>query len=417
MSLDYYKSQSYRTRQALKPYSEYSPFEKFSLKASIVIIALIFLGIGFLFAVEMRKEEYTLTDKILSMEMEGNSFISYREVEEKVLNENDMSNILKLSFSEIEYTVGVEIEGYGYHRISTSDGLYYLDKNTCVELEIKTTEEECEKALRSGEPVTVTACLTTRERRTKRVIYSENFQMNVAPCVVESIKPLNDEKVIVYEGADVAVVEGREFEIVYGDGRRITAKAKTETDKNGRWRQTLDGMRLRAWLSDEGDEVYIFFADAEFTLKAEGRARPFEISEITECELDSSHNLKSISFNLKYTDGSMKEYKKVSIHNYEIFKSFTESRVDVIDGYEILAQTTVVYPEDSDEAKMKIRLVCDEFSENPIEAEKEISLQKSECNCICHSTDKNKKKLYEKLRGTAEMWGLFDECKCGSVHY
>ncbi len=407
----------YRRRQSLKTFSDYTKSEKKAFIAIVIIAVLITVTVGLFFAAEMSSEEYTLPDKIISMKREDNNYISYKEVQEKVLNENSASNILNLSFSDMEYTVGVETEGYGYHRISTADGPYYLDRNKWVQLEINVTEEECKKAFKDGEPVAVTAYLTTRERRTKRVIYSENFQMNVAPCVVESIKPLNDEKVIVYEGADVAVVEGREFEIVYGDGRRVTAKAKAETDKNGRYRQTLDGMKLRTWLSDEGDEVYVFMADAECILKAEGRERPFEISEITEYELDSSHNLKSISYKLKYTDGRIKEYKKESIQNYELYNLYTESTVDVVDGYEILAQTSIVYPEDSDEAKMKIRLVCDEFSENPIEAEKEISLQKSECNCICHSTDKNKKKLYEKLKRTAEIWGLFDECKCGSVHY
>ena len=407
----------YRRKQSLKTFSDYTKSEKKAFIAIVIIAVLITVAAGLFFAAEMSSGKYTLPDKIISMKREDNNFISYREVKEKVLNENSASNILNLSFSEIDYSVGVEIEGYGYHRISTADGPYYLDRNTWVELEINVTEEECERAFENGEPVAVTACLTTRERRTKRVIYSENFQMNVAPCVVESIKPLNDEKVIVYEGADVAVVEGREFEIVYGDGRRVTAKVKGEKDKNGRYRQTLDGMNIRTWLSDEGDEVYVFLADAECILKTEIKERPFEISEITECELDSSHNLKSISYKLKYTDGQIKEYKSRNIYNYEVFNSFTESTVDVIDGYEIFAQTSVVYPEDSDEAKMKVRLVCAEFSDNPIEAEKEISLQESECDCICHSTDKGKKKLYEKLRGTAEMWGLFDECKCGSVHY
>lgn len=417
MSLDYYKSQSYRTRQAFKPYSEYSRFEKFSLKASIVIITLVFLGIGFLFAAEMSSGKNTLPDKIISMKREDNNFISYREVKEKVLNENSASNILNLSFSEIDYSVGVEIEDYGYHRISTADRPYYLDRNTWVELKINVTEEECERAFENGEPVAVTAYLTTGERRTERVLYSESFQMNVAPCIVESIKPMPEDAVTVYAGADQAVVEGRKFEITYGDGRRVTAKAESEIDKNGRWRQFLDGMKLRTWLSDEGDEVYVFLADAECVLKTEIKERPFEISEITECELDSSHNLKSISYKLKYTDGQIKEYKSRNIYNYEVFNSFTESTVDVIDGYEIFAQTSVVYPEDSDEAKMKVRLVCAEFSDNPIEAEKEISLQESECDCICHSTDKGKKKLYEKLKRTAEIWGLFGECKCGSVHY
>ena len=396
-----------------------------------LLIALVFISLTALISTETSDEH---VPQVTSIEQLDSYPISNCEIEEGVMKANYVDR-LETDFSGIGYKYKVTLDNGKEIILSPGSRNYDIGSSAAfLELNGYIWTNDLGEIIRSGDStvdVTVSAKIRNTKSKYSNIISETEatFEKEIVDRIVSDIRYVGNTPVTAYSDCDHLFIDAGEFEITYGDSKKVVAKPEINEKGNG---QTLDGHVLETWATDDNEDgiddgvgVGILDCYSDDIINLTEKPYPFSKIELTDCSFDENLEITSISYTVTYKDGSVVDYNNQkpladSERNW-VFRYDDDFGFPYIHGYYVIAEPQLFFSEnDSDSGKntaINIKLSLGFISEESIEDNKVFPLPESDCNCICHNNSKTAKSCYDKLLTIAEFFPIKEHCKCGIYHY
>lgn len=379
--------------------------------------------------------------QVASIEQLDSYPISNCEIEEEVMKVN-YEDRLETDFSSIGYKYKVTLDNGKEIILSPGSRNYDIGSSKAfLELNGYIWTNDLGEIIRSNDStvdVTVSAKIRNAKDRYNSIISETevSFKKEIVDCIVSDIRYVGTTPVTTYTDCDNLFIDAGEFEITYGDGKKVVAKPEIN-EKNTC--QTLDGHVLEIWSTDDNEDgiydgvsvgILDFFSDDTISLTE--KPYPFSKIELTDCSFDESLKITSISYTVTYKDGNVADYNNqkplADSDRSWVLRYGDDFGFPYIHGYYVIAEPQLIFSEndisepadDSDTGKntaINIKLSLGFVSDERLEDNKVFPIPESDCNCLCHNNSKTAKKYYDKLLTFAEFFPIKEYCKCGIYHY
>lgn len=409
-----YNTADYYRRRNEEKFSDMNTFRKASVIISVIFLILL-TGVMIISFINISPSDLPT---VVSVENYNSTPISYSEFMTGSLDAN-YEDASELEFSEVRHIFKVTLSDGQEYLVYSNPGRTRL-KNTDYYICLETTFDNVEfvKAFESGEN-TVTVDITATVQRgsfmSRKNVFSfftTSVEREITERIVENVTPTDSTPLTVYYDSEECSFIGREFEITYSDGRKVTDTVKLTSDPATGEYYELDRHPIRTYLDEENSEVWFFFYDYEGSMKAEAKPYPFTSIEITDCVLDEEYNISSLSYNVTRADGTTESYTK------ELFATtyFDYHIYDLLDGYELTADREIIYPKLFEDIEVEVTASIGIISDEVVTATFTPELPSSDCSCICHRNMAYSKYCYHFMHFVQDILNLSKECKCGITH-
>lgn len=428
MDTEYNKNESLPWEEDSNPKKKIKP----SLVISVCIASLIsVMAIGTLLAFSMVKSTAVTAEdvpQVVSIQQLDNYPVSLYEIAEETLQLN-YDDKLETDFSYIGYKYKVTLDNGREIILSPGARIYNIGSSRAfLELNGYIYTNNLGEIIRNDDgTVDITVSAKIRSVRRYHQIISETtstFKKEIVDCIVKDLRFVGNTSVLAYKDCDHFFVDNAEFEITYGDGRKVVAKP--EISENGTY-QTLDGHRLESWTNDDNEDgaddsicVSILDFPGICETKLTEKEYPFSSVEITDCTFDESYKITSLSYTVTYKDGTVRHLKNQTPveSGRSGFLDFYEGSIfTCLDGYYVIAEPEFVFLESAEKTEIKLTLTIGFISDEHLVTTKVFTTPESDCECLCHNNGKTEKKLYTALKTIMEFLAINEYCKCGIHHY